>query len=49
MVILFATLLTTLTTNLSPSLATTRGPGNFPFTVITLFVWHNLVTFVNLI
>ena len=37
--------LTTLTTTLSPSLATKRGPGNFPFTLRMVLVWHNLVTF----
>ena len=30
--------------NWSPSLATMRGPGNFPFTDTMLFVWHRRVT-----
>lgn len=45
MVTLFETWLTTLITTLSPSLATKWGPGNFPFTLRMLLVWHNLVTF----
>ena len=49
MLMLFGTWLTTLTNNLSPSLAMTGGPGNLPFTVTMLFVWHSLVTFCNLI
>lgn len=44
MVTLFVTWLTTLTITRSPSLATTRGPGNCPLTLIMLLVWHNLVT-----
>jgi hypothetical protein len=42
---LYGTWLTTLTTTLSPSLATILGPGNWPFTVTMLFVWQSLVTF----
>ena len=49
MEILFWTWLTTLMRRRSPSLATMRGPGNCPFTVKMLFVWHSLVTFCNLI
>lgn len=49
MEMLFWTWLTTLIRSVSPSLATIRGPGNCPFTVTMLFVWHNRVTFSNLI
>ena len=49
MEILFWTWLTTLMRRLSPSLATIRGPGNFPFTVTMLLVWHKRVTFCSLI
>ena len=45
MVTLFEIWLTTLTKTLSPSLATKRGPGNFPLTLRMVLVWHNLVTF----
>ena len=48
MVTLFWTWLTTLTTTRSPSLAMIGGPGNRPFTLKMLFVWHNLVTFCSL-
>lgn len=48
-VTLFLTWLTTLISSLSPSLAIILGPGNCPFTVTMLFVWHNLVTFFILI
>lgn len=47
--ILFWTWLTTFMRRRSPSLASMRGPGNNPFTVTMLFVWHNRVTFCNLI
>lgn len=47
MLILLATWLTTLISKRSPSLATILGPGNCPFTVTMLFVWHSLVTFCN--
>ena len=47
MVTLFWTWLTTLTTTRSPSLAMMGGPGNCPFTLTMLFVWHSLVTFCN--
>ena len=46
---LLGTLLTTLISNRSPSLATIRGPGNLPFTVTMLLVWHKRVTFCILI
>lgn len=49
MVMLFGTWLTTLIRTLSPSLATMRGPGNWPFTVTMLLLWHNRVTFFNVI
>jgi len=45
MVMLSGTWLVTLMRRRSPSLATMRGPGNCPFTVTMLFVWHSLVTF----
>lgn len=45
MVILLGTWLVTLIRRRSPSLATMRGPGNCPFTVTMLSVWHSLVTF----
>lgn len=47
MLTLLATLLTTSTTTRSPSLAKTGGPGNLPFIVMMLLVWHNLVTLCN--
>ena len=47
--ILFGTWLMTLMSRRSPSLATIRGPGNFPFTVTMLLVWHSRVTFCSLI
>lgn len=45
MVILLETWFVTLIKRRSPSLATMRGPGNWPFTVTMLLVWHNRVTF----
>jgi hypothetical protein len=45
---LFWTWLTTVITRRSPSLATMRGPGNFPLTVTMLLVWQRRVTFCSI-
>jgi len=47
MVTLYCARLTTLTTSVSPSLTSSVGPGNCPFTVMMLCVLHSLFTGVS--
>lgn len=44
MVTLYRALFVTLTTSVSPSFTSKVGPGNWPFTVMVLWVLHSLFT-----